>query len=66
MCDLANTQVFIYMKFKNSFITDLKSFCLVIVLGALYHTEVSNKLVFLSSVSYFQLINKIGKIDTVD
>ena len=65
VCDLANAQVFIDMKL-NSFRRDFKSYCFVIVLGALQHTELSNKLVFLSSFSYFERINKIGKIDKVD
>ena len=42
VCDLANAQDFIYMKL-NSFIRVFKSFCFVVVLGALQHTELSNK-----------------------
>ena len=48
----------------NSSTTYFKSFCFVIVL--LWHTEVSTKLVFLSSFSYFERIDKISKIDKID
>ena len=65
VCDLANAQVFIYMKL-NSFITDFKFFCFVIVLGALLLTELSNKLVFLSGFSYFERITKISKVDRIN
>ena len=69
MRDFANVQVFIYMKL-NSFITDFKWFCFVIVLGALYHTELSN--VFLSSFSYLcsnvsiKLVKSIKSIQWIE
>ena len=68
MCDLAKAQVlFDFFIYKlNSFIADFKSFCIVILLGALQHTEFSIKLVFLCSFSYFERINKISKIDKID
>ena len=64
-CKSASFIWLFYMKL-NSFIADFKSFCIVILLGALQHTEFSNKLVFLCSFSYFERINKISKIDKID
>ena len=56
---------FLFIWNLTLFTTNFKSFYFVIVFGTLYHTELSNKLALLSSFSYFESIDKIGKIDNI-